>query len=302
MISPLFKPLAARPSVRPTVVRFGSDAKKAKPPESQNAIPESGLDLGRLRTALSKVLKQTLAEHQPAPGLTSDSLLASFERLLKEALAGEEKPEPVIVTKPIEFIGSKNLADYPYVRAVNNDPQIPEQLRGTPFEKLLKYQNLGAAIETETFERPELQAIMCMDHRKKVKMPEKFAYVIRNAGANGHVNEFSMAYAIAVGGVSHVAIITHTDCGMVNLANKREQFIKGMAERAGWSEHHAESFFHSHTSDFGIPDPVLSAIMESQRLQAAYPKIQVQPFIYNVEDGKLYVIDASLNGAGKPKK
>ena len=73
-----------------------------------------------------------------------------------------------------------------------------------------------------------------MDHRKRLRIPDNFAYIIRAGGGNLRYSEFKVSYAIAVGEVKTIALIGHNQCGMVNLISKREQFIQGMVEHAGW--------------------------------------------------------------------
>jgi len=66
---------------------------------------------------------------------------------------------------------------------------------------------------------------MCMDNRKHLHMPDNFAFIIRTGGANLRYSEFKVSYAIAVGGVRHIALIGHSKCGMVNLAARKEAFV-----------------------------------------------------------------------------
>ena len=56
-------------------------------------------------------------------------------------------------------------------------------------------------------------------------------------------NEFRISYAIGVGGVRTIVLIAHTDCGMARLAQRREQFIHGLTEAAGWDEGQAVRHF-----------------------------------------------------------
>jgi carbonic anhydrase len=174
---------------------------------------------------------------------------------------------------------------------VRAESDIPERFRGTPFESLLRYQNLQADLNEDVYDKPELLILQCMDHRKKLHLPERFAYIVRNAGANIRSNEFSMAYAIGVGRVSYVAMISHTDCGMIDLEMKKDDFIQGLIEHAGWSQGHADMFFHMNANIFSMHDPALFSKMEAQRFQVSYPKILFQPFVYNTEDGLLYIVE-----------
>lgn len=179
---------------------------------------------------------------------------------------------------------------HPQVQAVLTPDDIPASLRNTPFEKLLRFHNMNEDFDHE-YQSAELLVVKCMDYRKHLRLPERFAYIVRNAGGNARSNEFSMAFAIGVGGISHVALISHTDCGMVGLDSKKDIFIQGMMERAGWSAAHAEMFFHMKATEFGFYDPVTFIALEARRFQAAYPKITFQPFLYNIEDDKLYLIN-----------
>jgi carbonic anhydrase len=115
--------------------------------------------------------------------------------------------------------------------AVTTPEDIFPQYRRTPIGKLLEYHNLDRPFETYT--QAELLVGMCMDHRKHLHIPDNFAYIIRAGGANLRPSEFKVSYAIVVGGVRSIALIGHTQCGMVNLASRREAFVGGMVENAG---------------------------------------------------------------------
>src|SRR5579864_4106158 len=121
---------------------------------------------------------------------------------------------------------------------INSKDDIFLQYRNTPIGKLLEYHDLGKPLEVIT--NPQLLIGMCMDNRKHLTMPDNFAFIIRSGGANLRYSEFKVSYAISVGGVRHIAIIGHTNCGMVNLVDRREQFIQGLIDAAGWTRKHAE--------------------------------------------------------------
>src|SRR5215831_13017790 len=87
--------------------------------------------------------------------------------------------------------------------------------RDTPIGLLIEYHNLNRPYET--YEKAQLLVGMCMDNRKHLHMPDNFAFIIRSGGANLRYSEFKVSYAIAVGGIRHIALIGHTNCGMVNL-------------------------------------------------------------------------------------
>jgi carbonic anhydrase len=126
---------------------------------------------------------------------------------------------------------------------VNFQSDILPEYRGTPVGLLLEYHNLGRAIGSVTV--PQLLIGMCMDSRKSLRIPNDFAFVLRTAGANMRDNEFRISYAIAVGGVRTIVLIAHTDCGMARLAQRRDQFIHGLMEAAGWDEARATRHFEN---------------------------------------------------------
>jgi carbonic anhydrase len=169
---------------------------------------------------------------------------------------------------------------------VNFQSDILPEYRGTPAGLLLEYHNLGRAMGSVTV--PQLLIGMCMDSRKSLRIPNDFAFVLRTAGANMRDNEFRLSYAIAVGGVRTIVLIAHTDCGMARLAQRRDQFIHGLMEAAGWDESRATKHFEDSAPKFGIRDEVEFVLREAERLRAIYPRITVVPLLYRVEDDLLY--------------
>jgi carbonic anhydrase len=162
---------------------------------------------------------------------------------------------------------------------------LPEY-RDTAVGLLLEYHNLGRAVASVA--TPQLLIGMCMDSRKSLRIPNDFAFVLRTAGANMRDNEFRISYAIAVGGVRTIVLIAHTDCGMARLDERREQFIKGLTEAAGWEERRAVRHFEEAAPKFGIRDEVEFVLREAERLRGIYPRITVVPLLYRVEDDLLY--------------
>jgi Carbonic anhydrase len=161
--------------------------------------------------------------------------------------------------------------------------------RNTPIEKLLLSHNLG--ISNEKYSSAELLVGMCMDNRKQLNIPSNFAYIIRSGGGNLRFSEFKVAYAIAVGGVKAIALIGHNNCGMVNLMPKKEKFINGLVENAGWNKERAESLFMNFAPIYEIYDEIEFLQSEVIRLKMKYPKILVAPLFYNVDDNLLYLIE-----------
>ncbi|MFI5264039.1 MAG: carbonic anhydrase [Candidatus Kapaibacterium sp.] len=171
---------------------------------------------------------------------------------------------------------------------INSKDDIFPQYRDTPIGKLLEYHDLGRPLEVTS--SPQLLIGMCMDNRKHLTMPDNFAFIIRSGGANLRYSEFKVSYAISVGGVRHIAIIGHTNCGMVNLVARKEQFIQGLVDSAGWDRSRAEDHFMHFAPMFEIGNEVDFVMSESKRLRLFYPAIMVAPMIYKVEDNRIYLV------------
>lgn len=169
---------------------------------------------------------------------------------------------------------------------VNYLEDILPEYRGTPVGLLLEYHNLGRAVGSAP--APQVLIGMCMDSRKSLRIPNDFAFVLRTAGANMRDNEFRISYAIAVGGVRTIVLIAHTDCGMARLQQRRDQFINGLIDAAGWDEARAVRHFEESAPRFGIRDEVDFVLREAERLRTIYPRIHIVPFLYRVEDDLLY--------------
>lgn len=170
------------------------------------------------------------------------------------------------------------------VRAASD---IPPALRDTPVGRLLEYHNLERPFDH--YDRAALLIGMCMDHRKQLRLPDQFAYILRAGGANLRPSEFKVSYAIAVGGVRSIALIGHTECGMSGLDSRRKEFITGLVG-VGWDRDEAERHFRESVPLFEIGDEIDFVIAESARLRARYPAVSVAPLIYRVEDGRLYLV------------
>lgn len=170
---------------------------------------------------------------------------------------------------------------------ISKDDILPAY-RGTPIGDLLEYHNLGRAFES--YSNAQLLIGMCMDNRKHLNMPDNFAFIIRSGGANLRYSEFKVSYAIAVGGVHALALIGHTQCGMVNLAARKEEFIKGLVANGGWEREKAEEHFMQFAPMFEIGNEIDFVLSEVRRLRPRYPKILIAPLLYQVEDNRLYLI------------
>ena len=165
---------------------------------------------------------------------------------------------------------------------------IPKEYRSNPIGLLLEYHNLNRKFDA----CPQAQLLigMCMDNRKHLHIPDNFAFIIRSGGANLRYSEFKVSYAIAVGQVRHIALIGHNHCGMVNLNSRKEEFINGLADGAGWEKEAAEEHFMNLAPMHEVGNEIDFIMSETNRLSKRYPKIQVAPLHYRVEDNRLYCI------------
>jgi carbonic anhydrase len=174
---------------------------------------------------------------------------------------------------------------------ITSTNDIPPEYRDTPIGLALEYHDLNRPYEVYSTAR--LLIGMCMDNRKHLRIPDNFAFIIRSGGANLRYSEFKVSYAIAVGGVRAIALIGHNQCGMVNLIARKEQFIRGLVESAGWTPNAAEEHFFHYAPMFEIGNEVDFVLSEVKRLRLRYPNIPVAPLFYRVEDNMLYSIEES---------
>ncbi len=95
-----------------------------------------------------------------------------------------------------------------------------------------------------------------------------------------------------IGDVKTIVLVGHNNCGMVNLYSKKEQFIEGLVETAGWNKQFAEEHFMSFAPMFEIGNEIDFLLSEAVRLRSRsrYPKILVVPLFYRIEDNKFYLI------------
>lgn len=168
---------------------------------------------------------------------------------------------------------------------------IPPQIRETPFAHLLEFHNLNKPFST--YETAELAIVMCMDNRKQLNLPPRFAYILRTAGARITGHEFKLSFVIGFGDIKFVALISHTNCGMVKLSDKRQKVVDGLVKNAGWTKAAAEKHFDSFAPSFEIHDEVDFVASEAKRLKKQFPLIEFAPFLYKVDDNRLYLIEAS---------
>jgi carbonic anhydrase len=182
--------------------------------------------------------------------------------------------------------------------AISSEVDIPPQYRETAIGLLLEYHNLGRPYDL--YSNARLLIGMCMDNRKHLHIPDNFAFIIRSGGANLRYSEFKVSYAIAVGGVECIALIGHNQCGMVNLIDRKEKFIAGLVEHAGWQREAAEEHFNRFAPMFEIGNEQEFILSEVKRLRLSYPRIIVAPLLYRVEDNRLYLIQENADKTAAP--
>ncbi len=172
---------------------------------------------------------------------------------------------------------------------ITNIKDIPVIYQNTPLGLLLEYHNLNR--DFENYSNAQLLVGMCMDNRKHLHMPDNFAFIIRSGGANLRYSEFKVSFAIAVGGVRHIALLAHSNCGMVNLISKKKQFIEKLSENGGWTIEQAEEHFNNYAPMFEINNEIDFALSETKRLRSRYPTVQIAHMYYKLEDNFLYMIN-----------
>lgn len=175
------------------------------------------------------------------------------------------------------------------LKAIFNIEDIPAHIIDTPIGDLLAFHNIG--IPFREYPQAQLLIGMCMDNRKQLRIPKRFAYIIRTGGANTRYLEFNISYAIAIGQIKHIALIGHTQCGMVNLAARRDAFVEGLVTNGGWSTGRALEHFQNFAPLFEIDNELAFTHAEAQRLSQKYPGVTTLPLLYKVEDDLLYLIE-----------
>jgi len=171
------------------------------------------------------------------------------------------------------------------LKRVAGESDILELHRGTPIADWLRYHNLWEG--PHSYEAPKLLIVTCMDYRIHLHVPERFAYVLRLAGANLRHREFDLACVLAFAGIRHICLVGHTDCAMESLQHRREAFISGLRKMGGWSKSRAELEFGLFAPRLAIPNVVDFTLFEAAWLERRFPGVVVAPLIYDVKDGSL---------------
>ena len=173
--------------------------------------------------------------------------------------------------------------------AIESKEDILPIYRDTPIGLLLEYHNLDRPFDEH--KSAKLLIGMCMDNRKHLHMPDNFAFIIRAAGANLKYSAFKVSYAISVGQVRHIALMGHNNCGMVHLVDRKEAFINGLVEIAGWEREKAEEHFMTFAPKYEIGNEIEFILSEVKRMRLQYPKIMIAPMLYKVENNKIYLLE-----------
>jgi carbonic anhydrase len=77
---------------------------------------------------------------------------------------------------------------------------------------------------------------------------------------------------------------------MVNLVARKDAFINGLVEGAGWERDRAEEHFMHYAPMFEIGNETDFLLSEVRRLRQRYPGITIVPMLYRIEDNKLYLV------------
>lgn len=173
------------------------------------------------------------------------------------------------------------------IKITKREDIFPEY-RDTPIGLFLEYHNLNRPFEE--YSKAEVLTGMCMDNRLKLKIPNNFSYVIRTGGANLKDLEFNTSYAVAVGGIEYIIVLGHTNCAMINLMSRKNQFIEGLVDTGGWSRYLAEEHFLYSEPIYEIKNEIDFVLKETKRLRLKYRKVVVVPMIYRVKTHHIYLI------------
>ncbi len=175
-----------------------------------------------------------------------------------------------------------------HLKPINSTEDIPRKYQNTPIGDLFAFHNFNTSHPPYT--NAKMLIGMCIDHRAQLNIPHNFAYVLRSPGANFDQDAFAISYAVAVGAVQHIALIGHTNCGMVNLAAKKEKYINGL-ENAGWGGDSTKEMFESNLADYGLENEIDILNRQTSQFREKFKNVITVPMIYRVEDRKIYLIE-----------
>ena len=171
---------------------------------------------------------------------------------------------------------------------IRSSKNIPQQYHNTPIGLFLEYHNLGRQFEKHR--KAGLLIGMCMDSRQVLNIPNNFTYVLRTGGANMRDLDFNISYAVAVGGIKYIIVLGHTNCAMINLMSRKDDFIKGLVDTGGWEKYLAEEHFQESEPIYEIKNEIDFVLKETRRLRLRYRKVTVVPMLYRVKTNHIYLI------------
>lgn len=175
--------------------------------------------------------------------------------------------------------------------SIRQESDIPLPIRNTAMGDLFRMHNLGLEPLTKT-EVPELLIVTCMDYRINLHIKDRFAYIIRNGGANIYNEDFFVKFGVAVAHLKHIAIIGHTDCGMCKVRHQSLAISHHFEDTFQWSPNDSEVYIAQNSERFGLSDEAIFTYQEALFLQSELGEnlAKVCPLMYNVEDNQLYLI------------
>jgi carbonic anhydrase len=158
--------------------------------------------------------------------------------------------------------------------------------RGAPIERLLRVHNLGQTPGVHA-SHAELFICTCIDRRIDLRLPKGAAFVLRTAGARLDGNEFEAMFAVAIGGVTTVATIGHTDCAMGHVLEQRDAFIAGLVQRGRAAPEDAAARYDAEAPRLALSDPVAHTLEQARQVRSLLPGVLVAPLLYRVENHRL---------------
>jgi carbonic anhydrase len=162
---------------------------------------------------------------------------------------------------------------------------IPAEWKGTPIESFIATINYGEPIAAS--ERPQLLIVTCIEFRFSLKIPPRYAYVIRRASGRLVGSEFVMSFILSQG-VKDVVLVGHNDCGMTKVAENAPNMVAALVQQ-GWHKERAEEFIRHHAARHAIQDEVDALKDEYQRLHRLFKNVRIAPLLACLAEMKLYV-------------
>ena len=157
----------------------------------------------------------------------------------------------------------------PFLREYEKDAEYA-------LEVLLSSHNDGELYPS--FELPQLAIVTCMDFRINLRLPDRFAFVLRTGGANVRPIESYLAFSVARTGIHAIAIIGHTDCAM----EKPDPYLVDALPTTDKMRAH----YRSQIAFLAIRDARAYTLEQTERLEA-HMGLPIIPLLYRVEDHQL---------------